>query len=122
MSAPFKKFEVPKELIEKTYNAIKKATESGKIRKGVNEATKAAERKTAKLIAIAEDVIPPEIVAHLPLLCDEKQIPYIFVPSKQELGNAAGIEVPTTAIAILQEGGAKDLIADIADSIEKLKG
>jgi len=122
MSAPFKKFEVPKELLEKVYTALKKASESGKLRKGINESTKAVERKTAKLVVIAEDVTPPEIVAHLPILCDEKSVPYIFVPLKQDLGNAAGIEVPTTAIAIVQEGSAKDLISDIAKNVEELKG
>jgi len=122
MSAPFKKFDVPKELVDKTLDAVKKATESGKIRKGVNEATKTIERKTAKLVVIAEDVTPPEIVAHLPLLCDEKKVAYIFVPTKVELGQAAGIEVGTSAVSIVNLGSGKDLVAGIVKNVEKLKG
>jgi len=122
MSASIKKFDIPKELVDKTLDAVRKATESGKIRKGVNEATKTIERKTAKLIVIAEDVTPPEIVAHLPLLCDEKKIAYIFVPTKVELGQAAGIEVGTSAVSIVNEGSGKDLVAGIVKNVEKLKG
>ncbi|MEM1834113.1 MAG: ribosomal L7Ae/L30e/S12e/Gadd45 family protein, partial [Thermosphaera sp.] len=81
MPKPFYvKFEVPAELAEKVYEAVKKVKETGgKIKKGTNETTKAVERGQAKLVVIAEDVDPPEIVAHLPLLCDEKKIPYVYV-------------------------------------------
>ncbi|MEM4601461.1 MAG: ribosomal L7Ae/L30e/S12e/Gadd45 family protein, partial [Desulfurococcaceae archaeon] len=73
MSKPFfVKFDVPQELAEKTYEAIRKVRETGgKIKKGTNETTKAVERGVARLIIIATDVDPPEIVAHLPILCDE---------------------------------------------------
>ncbi|HEW89707.1 MAG TPA: 50S ribosomal protein L7ae, partial [Candidatus Bathyarchaeota archaeon] len=76
MSKPFYvKFEVPPELAEAALEALRRARESvgkGAIKKGVNETTKAVERGQAKLVLIAEDVDPPEIVAHLPILCDEK--------------------------------------------------
>jgi large subunit ribosomal protein L7Ae len=70
MSKPFYvKFTVPPELADKTYEAVKKARESGgRIKKGTNETTKAVERGQAKLVVIAEDVDPPEIVGHLSLL------------------------------------------------------
>ncbi|MCK5239858.1 MAG: ribosomal L7Ae/L30e/S12e/Gadd45 family protein, partial [Candidatus Thorarchaeota archaeon] len=47
--------------------------------------------------------------------------PYIFVPSKKDLGNAAGIERPTAAIAIVVDGKAKDLVSDIVDKIAGLR-
>ena len=70
------KFEVPKELAEKALEAVEIARDTGRIRKGTNETTKAVERGQAKLVIIAEDVDPEEIVAHLPPLCEEKEIPY----------------------------------------------
>ena len=121
MASPYVKIQVPKELADQAYQAVEKARESGKLKRGVNEATKAIERATAKLIVIAEDVTPPEIVAYLPILCDEKKIPYIFVPTKKELGKASGIEVGTTAIAITDEGNSKELIMNIAKKVEVLK-
>ncbi len=123
MSKPFYvKFEVPEELAEKAYEAVKKARETGgKVKKGTNETTKAVERGIAKLVLIAEDVDPPEIVAHLPLLCEEKKIPYIYVPSKKRLGEAAGIEVSAASAAIIDPGEAKELVEEIIRRVQELK-
>ncbi len=99
---------------EDALKAIELAKATGKIRIGTNEATKAAERGIAKLIVIAEDVQPKEVVMHLPPLCDEKKIPYAKVATKSDLGRAAGIEVGTAAVAILEAGDAKKIIETIA--------
>lgn len=123
MPKPFYvRFDVPPELAEKVYEAVKKVKETGgKIRKGTNETTKAVERGQAKLVVIAEDVDPPEVVAHLPLLCDEKKIPYVYVPSKKKLGEAAGIEVAAASAAVLDYGGAKDLVEEIIKQVQELR-
>ena len=123
MSKPFYvKFDVPSDLAEKAYEALRKARESGgKIKKGTNETTKAVERGLAKLVLIAEDVDPPEIVAHLPLLCEEKKVPYIYVPSKKKLGEAAGIEVAAASACIIDAGEAKPIIDDIVAKVNELK-
>lgn len=115
------KFEVPKELTDKTFQALNSARDSGKIRKGSNETTKAIERKQAQLVVIAEDVTPPEIVAHLPILCNEKDIPYIYVTKKDELGRAAGLTVPTSSVAIIEAGEGKKIVSDIAARIKELR-
>ena len=95
MSKPFYvKYEAPKEVVDAAYEALQIASKTGLVRKGTNEATKAVERAQAKLVVIAEDVEPPEVIAHLPLLCDERKIPYVFVPSKEQIGKSFGIDVP----------------------------
>jgi len=101
---------------EQAYEAIELARKTGKIKKGVNEVTKTIEKGTAKLVVAAKDVSPPEIIMHLPLLCKEKGIPYADVPSKEELGAAAGLPLSTGAVAITKEGEAKDLIKELAKS------
>ena len=111
--------EVSKEVVDKAYEAIEVAKASGKIRKGTNETTKAIERGTAKLVAVAKDVSPPEITMHIPLIAKEKGVPCITVDSREELGAAAGIGVPTVAIAIVSEGDAKALIKEIADQVKE---
>lgn len=103
---------------EKVFEAIEMAKATGKIRKGSNEATKAIERGIAKFVAVAKDVQPPEIVMHIPLLCKEKGIPCAQVDSKDELGTAAGLEVGTAAIAIIEEGDAKAIIKELKGSSE----
>ncbi len=94
--------------IEKAYQTIELARSSGKIKKGANEVTKAVERGVAKLVAIANDVTPTEIVMHLPLLCKEKGITCVEVGSKNDLGAAAGLSIGTTAIAVISEGEQKE--------------
>ena len=106
--------EIPKDLVEKAFEAIELAKKTGKIKKGTNETTKAVERGVAKLVVVAKDVNPKEIIMHLPALCEEKDIPFVPVTSREELGTAAGLTVPTGAVAVLQEGEAKNLIKEIA--------
>ncbi len=120
MPGAYVKYETPKDLAEKTYEAVEKARDTGKTRKGVNEVTKAIERGIAKLVVMAEDVEPEEVLMHIPVLCSEKKVPYSYVPSKAELGKAAGIEVPTSSIAIVEEGGAKKHIEEISKKTENL--
>ena len=105
------------EIANKAYEAIEIAKTTGKIKKGTNETTKVIERGVAKLVVAAKDVNPPEVIMHLPVLCKEKNIPYVEVPSKEELGAAAGLEVPTSSVAIVQEGEAKDLIKQIVSKL-----
>jgi large subunit ribosomal protein L7Ae len=117
----FTKIRVPKELSDVAYEALQVARDSGKIRRGTNETTKAIERGIAKLVYIAEDVQPPEVVAHLPLLCEERKIPYIVVPSKTQLGTSSGLDVGSAAICIVEAGDATELVKDIVAKVEVLK-
>ncbi len=114
-------FEVPKDLVDKILQAVEIAKNTGKIKKGTNETTKAIERGQAKLVIIAQDVDPKEIVMHLPTLCEEKKCEYVYVPSKQELGRAAGINVATASACIIEPGEAKDLLEDIIKKVKALK-
>jgi len=110
--------ELTKELIEKVYEAIEVAKTTGKIRKGTNETTKALEKGEAKLVATSKDTSPPEIIMHIPLLAEEKGVICVQVPSKEELGAAAGINVGTSSVAIVQEGEAKNIIKEITTKIK----
>jgi large subunit ribosomal protein L7Ae len=115
------KFETPKEVAEKAYEAVQIAKDTGRVRKGTNEATKIIEKGNAALIVIAEDVDPEEVVIHLPMLCDEKNIPYVYVPSKKDLGKSAGLEVGCAAVGIEKAGNASEIISDIVAKLKKQK-
>ena len=112
----------PADLVNPILEALRVAATTGKVRKGTNEATKAIERGISKLIIIAEDVEPPEVVAHLPLICEEQGAAYAFVPEKQELGKALGIDVTSAAAAILDAGDAQHIIDEVVASLAKAKG
>lgn len=117
----FVRFEMPKELSDKAYEIVESARDTGKVRRGTNEVTKLVERGEAQLVILAEDVQPPEILAHMPLLCEERNVLYAYVPSKAELGNAVGLEKPTASVAILDAGKAKPALESFAEQIKQLK-
>lgn len=115
------KFQVPKQVVQKAYETLELARDTGKITKGTNETTKAIERTVAKIVLIAEDVTPEEIVAHLPMLCDERKTPFVYVPKKSELGAAAGLDVGTAACAIVKPGKAKKEVKALVTQIRDLR-
>ncbi|HKU49667.1 MAG TPA: 50S ribosomal protein L7Ae [Nitrososphaera sp.] len=120
MSKPYyatKYPEVSKDVVNAVYEAVRVAKQSGKVRKGTNETTKAIERGISKLVVIAEDVEPPEVVAHLPILCEERNAAFIFVPSKQQLGASLGIDVGSAAATIIEAGEAQHIIEQVVSSI-----
>jgi large subunit ribosomal protein L7Ae len=98
------------------------SSDTANIRKGTNETTKSIERGLAKLVFIALDVEPPEIVAHLPLLCKDKKIAYLYVSTKEVLGNASNLGIKTASCAIVGEGELKARIDTLAARINELAG
>jgi ribosomal protein eL8 len=116
--AKYVKFEISKDLTDKIYEAIEIAHTTGKLRKGVNETTKCIERGLAKLVILAMDVTPEEVVMHLPVICNEKKILCVEVPSKLELGKAAGLDVGTSSIAIEEMGDSKKVVDDIKKKLD----
>ncbi|NQZ84329.1 MAG: ribosomal L7Ae/L30e/S12e/Gadd45 family protein [Nanoarchaeales archaeon] len=104
---------------KQVFAIIAKAKESGSIKIGVNEVTKAIERGQAKLVVAANDVSPAEIIAHLEGLSSEMKAVYAAAGSKAELGAAVGLKT-TTAIAVTDAGAAKkDLEALVASMAEE---
>jgi large subunit ribosomal protein L7Ae len=114
-------FDVPADLAENAIEALEVARDTGSVKKGTNETTKAVERGNADLVVIAEDVQPEEIVMHLPELADEKGIPYVFVETQDDVGHAAGLEVGSAAAAIVDAGDAEEQVEDIATKVEDLR-
>lgn len=121
MSKVYVDFEVPQELVDQTLEAVELARDTGKISKGTNEVTKSVERGQAELVVIAEDVEPEEVVAHLPMLSDEKETPYVYVPSKNDLGAAAGLTVQAASVSVVDTGDAKEMIEEISKKVKELK-
>jgi large subunit ribosomal protein L7Ae len=121
MPKGYVKFEVPDDIQNKALEALEIARDTGKIKKGSNEATKAVERGLAQLILIGVDVEPEEIVMHLPLLCEEKKIPYLFIKKQNDIGAASGLDVGSAAAAIVKSGKAKEIVDDVVKKLAGLK-
>jgi large subunit ribosomal protein L7Ae len=115
------RFETPGELADKALQLVQVASESGKLRVGTNEVTKSSERAEAKLVIMAEDVDPVEILVHIPMLCEEKRIPYVYVPKKQRLGQCAGLSKSAASVAVVEAGEAKGLLDELVGAFPTLK-
>jgi U4/U6 small nuclear ribonucleoprotein SNU13 len=109
-------------LTVKIMNLIQQALNYKQLRRGANEATKTLNRGLSEFIVMAADTEPLEILLHLPLLCEDKNVPYVFVRSKQALGRACGVSRPIIACSVtINEGSQlKSQIVSIQQEIERL--
>ncbi|CAG5129865.1 unnamed protein product [Candidula unifasciata] len=94
-------------LIEQLLELLRQASKDEQLKKGANEATKTLNRGHAEFIVLTADAVPTEILLHLPLLCREKSVPYIFVRSKQALERACGVSRPVIACSVIQKEGSQ---------------
>lgn len=90
-------------LCEKLFKAVKKATKDKLLRRGVKEVVKALRKGVASkgLCVIAGDISPIDVITHVPILCEDHDVPYVFVPSKHDLGEAATTKRPTSCVMII---------------------
>lgn len=103
-------------------NLLQQAQNYNQLRRGANEATKTLNRGLSEFIVMAADTAPLEILLHLPLLCEDKNVPYVFVRSKQALGRACGVSRPIIACSVTVNEGSqlKTQIVSIQQEIERL--
>ena len=101
---------------------VQQAENYKQLRKGANEATKTLNRGISEFIIMAADAEPLEILLHLPLLCEDKNVPYVFVSSKQALGRACGVSRQVIACSVTTNEGSqlKSQIINLRNQIEKL--
>ncbi|KAJ4461708.1 putative 13 kDa ribonucleoprotein-associated protein [Paratrimastix pyriformis] len=99
---------------------ITSASNLKQLRKGANETTKCLNRGIAEFVVLAADTEPLEILLHIPLLCEDKNTPYVFVPNKAALGRACGVSRPVIACAVLAQEGSQ-LSAQILSLRERIE-
>ena len=101
---------------------VQQAANYKQLKKGANEATKTLNRGISEFVVLAADAEPLEILLHLPLLCEDKNVPYVFVPSKVALGRACGVSRPVISCSVTSNEASqlKDQIQTMKDSIEQL--
>lgn len=90
----------PKKSTKKAHKLVKKAAGVKHIRRGVKEVIKGIRKGEKGLAILAGDIYPLDVISHIPVLLEEKDIPYLFVPSKQDLGAAASTKRPTSVVLI----------------------
>ncbi|CAG8524700.1 5348_t:CDS:2 [Paraglomus occultum] len=110
------------ELTGQILGLVQQALHYKQLKKGANEATKTLNRGTAEFIVMTADTEPIEILLHLPLLCEDKNVPYVFIPSKTALGRACGVTRAVIAASITTNDASELMpqIQQIKTSIERL--
>ena len=98
------------------------ASKAKYVRRGVKEVVKAVRKGATGLAFIAGDISPIDVISHLPIMFEDAGIPYIYVPSKSELGGASGTKRPTSVILVTvpDDFKYKDLYDTLHASVSKL--
>ncbi|XP_065221857.1 H/ACA ribonucleoprotein complex subunit 2-like protein [Planococcus citri] len=78
---------------------IRKAAENKSIRVGLKDVQKQIRRGEKGIVVFGADVTPVDIMCHMPAICEEKDIPYCYTPSREDIGHAAGLH--RTAVMVL---------------------
>ena len=92
-----------KKSTKKAHKLVKKASQAKNIRRGVKEVVKGLRKGESGLAILAGDIYPLDVYSYLPVLLEEKDIPYLFVPSKQDLGAAACTKRPTSVVLVKKQ-------------------
>jgi H/ACA ribonucleoprotein complex subunit 2 len=89
-----------KKSTKKAHKLVKRAASQKLLRRGVKEVVKGLRKGETGLAILAGDIYPLDVISHLPILCEEHNVPYLFVPSKFDLGAAASTKRPTSCVLI----------------------
>ena len=89
-------------LLKKVYKTVKKASkEKNHLKRGVKEVEKRLRKGDKGLVILAGDISPIDIISHVPGMCEELDIPYIWVTSKDALGEAANTKRSTSCVMVV---------------------
>lgn len=109
-------------LTQSLLDLVQQASHYRQLKKGANETTKTLNRGTSELVILAADTTPLPIILHLPLLCEDKNVSYCYVPSKMALGRATGVSRPVIACSITTNEASEltNQIRTIKNQVERL--
>lgn len=92
------------------------AAKNKSLKRGVKEVVKALRQsqlvtaaggEPPAVVILAADISPMDVISHLPVLCEDHGVPYIFVTSRAELGAASSTKRPTSVVMVSKEAGGK---------------
>ncbi|CAI8583607.1 unnamed protein product [Vicia faba] len=116
--APIAKPLAGKKLSKRTLKLVKKAAEHKCIKRGVKEVVKSIRRGQKGVCVIAGNISPIDVITHVPILCEEAEIPYVYVPSKEDLATAGATKRPTCCVLVMTKPSKGELALEVQ---EKLK-
>ncbi|CAN0878630.1 H/ACA ribonucleoprotein complex subunit 2-like protein, partial [Linum grandiflorum] len=116
--APIAKPLAGKKLCKRSFKLVRRAAENKCLKRGVKEVVKSIRRGNKGICIIAGNISPIDIITHVPILCEEAEVPYFYVPSKEDLATAENTKRPTYCV-LVQMKPAKGELAK--EELEKLR-
>ncbi|ORX58491.1 L30e-like protein [Piromyces finnis] len=112
-----------KKLNKKLLKTVRKASKAKDIKRGVKEVVKGLRKGNKGLVIIAGDISPIDVITHVPILCEESDVPYCYVPSKEDLGTAGSTKRPTSCIMVVKNKDAeyKDLYDECVKEVKEME-
>jgi len=102
------------------YKLIKKASKQKTyLRNGLKEVQGKIRKGERGIVIFAGDVSPVEIMCHLPAVCEEKEMPYIYTPSRMDIGAAMGVKRGTMTVMIRENNEYKELYDKVFEDLKK---
>ncbi|XP_040200309.1 H/ACA ribonucleoprotein complex subunit 2 [Rana temporaria] len=109
-----------RKLTKRLYKCIKKAVKQKNIRRGVKEVQKFINKGEKGIVVLAGDTLPIEVYCHVPVMCEDRGIPYTYIPSKSDLGAAAGSKRPTCVIMVKPNSEYEDSYNECMEDVQAL--
>ncbi|MCJ8740741.1 hypothetical protein PDJAM_G00062390 [Pangasius djambal] len=109
-----------RKLSKKLYKCVKKAAKHKQIRRGVKEVQKFINKGEKGIVVLAGDTLPIDVYCHLPVMCEDKNLPYAYIPSKVDLGSSAGSKRPTCVIMIKPHEEYKEAYDECLEEVSAL--
>ncbi|CAK45635.1 uncharacterized protein An08g06650 [Aspergillus niger] len=105
---------------KKVLKSVKKAAVNKCLKRGVKEVVKALRNIGVPngVVILAADISPMDVISHIPVLCEDHGIPYVFVTSRAELGNSAATKRPTSVVMVVPKSASKGKKKDGEDDGE----
>ncbi|CZR52717.1 related to high mobility group-like protein NHP2 [Phialocephala subalpina] len=105
---PFANPLADEKVAKKVLKSVKKAAKNKTLKRGVKEVVKALRKSPAGtsvtsapgIVILAADISPMDVISHIPVLCEDHNVPYIFVTSRAELGAAGNTKRPTSVVMV----------------------
>ncbi len=117
---PIAKPMASRKLTKKLYKTVKKAQTAKRLKRGVREVVKGLRKNEKGLVVLAGDVSPLDVISHIPVFCEDKGIPYCYVPSRRDLGTAGGTKRPTSVVLIQSAENYKEVYGECYDAVDGL--
>ncbi|XP_050303270.1 H/ACA ribonucleoprotein complex subunit 2-like protein [Anthonomus grandis grandis] len=110
-----------KKLAKKCYKLLKKAIKQKTyVRCGLKDVQTRIRKGETGIVIFAGDVSPVDIMCHLPGVCEDKNIPYVYIPSRKDLGAAMGVKRGCLTVLIRSHNEYEEAFNELKEEIATL--